>query len=549
MTLWLYSLLFSGIYASRLRDERQDQKSGSYNWNNGKLWHPSMESHNEAVAIIAGRVRQFYERKEPYRIYHGSTNTTRPSQRRRDQLIDTSKLTQVLQVDAQARTVLVEPNVPMDDLVETTLRYGLVPPVVMEFPGITVGGGFAGQAGESSSFRHGLFDRTVTWLEIVLANGDIATASKDTRADLFYSAAASFGTLGITTLLEVQLIEAKPYVELQYLPVASMREAVEAFEDLTQDTTIDYVDAIMFSAKKGIICSGRLTNTSNSRIQRFTRPTDTWFYLHAERLATASVQKPVVETIPLRDYLFRYDRGTFWTGVYAFRYFVTPFNRVTRWALDYFMHTRVMYHALHKSGFANQYVVQDVAVPYHAADEFMQFLDKSFGLYPIWLAPVNQAGNSPDAPRGLLVETPESKSPDEMINFGVWGPGSSNRSKFVEDNRRLERKVQSLNGRKWLYAHAYYTADEFWSIYNRGIYDDIRAKYNAGHLPTIYEKVKVDVEAEEKARKESWFTAIFWSVWPLSGLYGVYKVLRGGDYLLPRERLWKRSRAENQASH
>lgn len=29
--------------------------------------------------------------------------------------------------------------------------------------------------------------------------------------------------------------------------------------------------------------------------------------------------------------------------------------------------------------------------------------------------------------------------------------------------------------------------------------------------------------------------AIFWSIWPLSGLYGLYKVLIGGDYLLRPE--------------
>ena len=501
-----------------------------------------MESHNETVANIAAQARQFYQRKVPFRLYHGSTNSTRPSRRRRDQLIDTSKLDRVLKVDTQARTVLVEPNVPMDILVETTVRHGLVPPVVMEFPGITVGGGFAGQAGESSSFRHGLFDRTVIWLEIVLADGEIATASKDDKAELFYSAAASFGTLGITTLLKIQLVEAKPYVELEYLPVCSMREAVQLFEDLTQDTTIDYIDAIMLSADSGIICSGRLTDASNFRIQRFTRPTDNWFYHHVKKIANGPIEKPVVETIPLQDYLFRYDRGAFWTGLYAFKYFITPCNRFTRWALDYFMHTRVMYHALHTSGLAAQYVVQDVAVPYHAADDFMQFLDKSFGYYPIWLTPVDQAGrNSKDAPRGLLVETAESKTPDKMINFGVWGPGSTKRSQFQQDNRSLEQKVQSLNGRKWLYGRVYYTADEFWTIYDRRAYDDMRAKHNADRLANVYEKVKVDIEAEEKARNEHRVAAMLSSIWPLRGLYGVYTILRGGDYLLPRERRWRRS--------
>lgn len=64
-------------------------------------------------------------------------------------MVDTSGLNHVITIDTKSMTALVEPNVPMDALVEATLREGLLPPVVMEFPGITVGGGFAGTAGES----------------------------------------------------------------------------------------------------------------------------------------------------------------------------------------------------------------------------------------------------------------------------------------------------------------------------------------------------------------------------------------------------------------
>jgi delta24-sterol reductase len=103
-----------------------------------------MERHNKAVATIATDVRRFYDAKESFRIYHGSTNSTRSSLFRRDKMIDTSRLCHVLKVDRERRTALVEPNVPMDRLVETTAKYGLVPPVVMEFPGITAGGGYAG---------------------------------------------------------------------------------------------------------------------------------------------------------------------------------------------------------------------------------------------------------------------------------------------------------------------------------------------------------------------------------------------------------------------
>jgi len=104
-------------------------------------------------------------------------------------MVDTSQLNHVLKVDGKSKTCLVEPNVPMDQLVDAVRPYGLVPPVVMEFPGITVGGGFAGTAGESSGFKYGFFDSTVNWIEVVLATGEVVTASPTEHSDLFYAAA------------------------------------------------------------------------------------------------------------------------------------------------------------------------------------------------------------------------------------------------------------------------------------------------------------------------------------------------------------------------
>ena len=103
-----------------------------------------MEAHKSAVLEISSRIKDYHSRNEPFRIYHGSTNSTRKAAYERKRMVDTSGLAHVLQVDREKRTVLVEPNVPMDALIKETLKYGLIPPVVMEFPGITVGGGFAG---------------------------------------------------------------------------------------------------------------------------------------------------------------------------------------------------------------------------------------------------------------------------------------------------------------------------------------------------------------------------------------------------------------------
>jgi FAD/FMN-containing dehydrogenase len=81
-----------------------------------------MQNHKHAVEKIAASVQDYFRRREPFRIYHGSTNSTRQTVYRRGNMVDTSALSRVLKIDAKARTVLVEPNVPMDRLVESTIR-------------------------------------------------------------------------------------------------------------------------------------------------------------------------------------------------------------------------------------------------------------------------------------------------------------------------------------------------------------------------------------------------------------------------------------------
>ncbi|SLM34619.1 fad-binding protein [Lasallia pustulata] len=443
-------------------------------------------------------------------------------------MIDVSGLSHVLEVDAESKTVLVEPNVPMDQLVEATLKYGLIPPVVMEFPGITVGGGFAGTGGESSSFKYGLFDVTVNWIEIVLADGQVVHASKAERHDLFYGAAGTFGTLGVTTLLELRLLRATTHVELTYNSVASFPEAIQKLRLAEADPSNDFVDGVLFAKDRGVVVVGRLKNISQNdtsiRIQRFSRARDPWFYLHAEQILGSSTPA-FKEAVPLIDYLFRYDRGGFWVGYYAFKYFKIPFNRVTRWALDKYMHTRVMYHALQESGFSQKYIIQDLALPYSTVQNFLEYIDTSFGFYPLWLCLLRPSGQTPLHPHSANGRY--SKKQETLLNVGLWGPGPSSHDAFVQANRQLEHKVRELFGMKWLYAQTYYTEEEFWDIYDRKWYEALRIKYHATTLPSVYDKVKIDLDAQRRRSVSG-----VWAIWPRSGLYGVAKAVIGSDYIL-----------------
>ena len=93
----------------------------------------------------------------------------------------------------------------------------------------------------------------MNFIEIVLGNGDIVVASRDERSDLLHGASGAVGTLGITTLLEIQLIEAKRCIKLTYHQVGSVSEAVDKVKTESSNPDIDYLDGILFSKEHGSI--------------------------------------------------------------------------------------------------------------------------------------------------------------------------------------------------------------------------------------------------------------------------------------------------------
>lgn len=488
-------------------------------------------------------MKGFYDRKEKFRIYHGSTNSTRKSALGRDPktVVDTSRLNHVVKVDTEAQVALVEPNVPMDRLVEETLKYGLVPPVVMEFPGITVGGGYAGTAGESSSFKHGFFDRTLNKVEMVLANGEVVTASEKERPDLFHGAAGAVGTLGVVTMVEIRLHKATKFVETTYHPVASMEDAIEKLQDFTsRPDEYDYVDGIMYSQTSGAIVTGRMTDTPSEdlSIQRFSDPRDPWFYLYVKDRISQNAG-PTSDAIPLPEYLFRYDRGGFWVGEAPFDYFPgVPFNNFTRWWLDDFLHTRMLYNALHASGRSEQMIVQDLALPYENAAEFVKRMDDKFKIWPLWLCPLKQSPYPTMHPHYNAYEA-DGKTLKPMLNIGLWGKAPSTHEGYIRANQDIEATLQELRGMKWLYAQTYFSEPDFWQDFDKRWYDSLREKYNATTLPTVWEKVRVDVKAERKAKENQPLSKKLLDMWPVSGLYGLRKSIQTRDYLQARNPAWK----------
>lgn len=150
------------------------------------------------------------------------------------------------------------------------------------------------------------------------------------------------------------------------------------------------------------------------------------------------------------------------------------------------------------------------------------------------------------APRGERSFSQGNNIKDEiLLDVGIWDMGPADSHDFIKLNRDFESKVTALGGMKCLYAHAYYTEQEFWDIYDEKKYMELRRKYHAESLPSVYDKVKVDLQGvaggmvEKKAETWSdWAYKRFWGTWPLGGLYGVASATKGlvvqSDFLLKK---------------
>jgi len=282
-------------------------------------------------------------------------------------------------------------------------------------------------------------------------------------------------------MVKLHLVPAKDFVRLKYYLVKSFDEAVKLTEKKVGEG-VNFVDGIIFTKDRGVIMTGNFSDESDLPLATFSKRTDDWFYIHVDKISKR--HEIYEEIIPIKDYLFRYDRGAFWMGYYVFNYFKIPFTKLTRFLLERISKTRTLYHLAHATNMSQEYFVQDLSMPRDSVLEFMQFVDDELHIYPLWLCPLRPGRDDKFSPNTIKT--------DLVINVGVWGKVKGGYENFIRANRNVENKVWELGGRKVLYAHAYYPRDEFWKIYDNIWYNALREKYFANSVfPDIYDKVKV----------------------------------------------------------
>ncbi|SFQ59021.1 FAD/FMN-containing dehydrogenase [Amycolatopsis arida] len=419
--------------------------------------------------------------KRTSNLFRGRSNPAAPG-------LDVSGFRHVLDVDPVARTADVEGMVTYEQLVDATLPHGLMPLVVPQLKTITLGGAVTGLGIESSSFRNGMPHESVLELELLTGDGRIVVARPEgEHRDLFSGFPNSYGTLGYALRLRIELEPVRPYVRLRHVRHTRAEDYFAALAEVCRTRRhaglgVDFVDGTVFGPDELYLTLGTFTDEAPYTSDY------TWLDIYYR-----SIRRRAEDYLTVRDYLWRWDTDWFWCsealGVQHRPVRLLLGRRLLRsdvyWKVVAFdRRHRVLDRVTRlRGGTPREPVVQDIEVPVERAAEFLDFFHREVPISPVWVCPLRQRADV----RWPLYEL----DPDTCyVNFGFWSsvplPDGAEEG---TTNRRIERVVADLGGRKSLYSASYYPEDEFWRLYNGPAYRELKRRYDPEErLLDLYDK-------------------------------------------------------------
>lgn len=436
----------------------------------------ALEVHRAGVERLLGSYRSI-PATASVRLAKPTSNLFRARSKRTAPGLDTSGLTNVISVDPEARTADVAGMCTYEDLVAATLPYGLSPLVVPQLKTITLGGAVTGLGIESASFRNGLPHESVLEMDILTGAGELLTVSPQQHPDLYRAFPNSYGTLGYSTRLRIELEPVKPFVALRHLRFHALTDMVAAMDRIIDTggwdgVPVDYLDGVVFSADESYLCVGVRTSTPGP-VSDYTGQD---IYYRSIQHDTGSKE----DRLTMHDYFWRWDTDWFWCS----RSFGAQNPRMRRWwprryrrssfywklvALD--QRFDIADRIEKRNGRPpRERVVQDIEVPIEHIEEFVTWFLGNVPITPVWLCPLRLR----DQDGWPLYPIRAGRT---YVNAGFWSSVPVGATEGAT-NRLIEAKVGELDGHKSLYSESFYTREEFDELYGGEAYKTVKKMYD-----------------------------------------------------------------------
>ncbi len=138
--------------------------------------------------------------------------------------LDLRQFRGVVALDTAARTITVRTGTTWREVQEAIDPRGLAVQVMQTYNSFTVGGALSVNA-HGRYIGHGPVSSTVRSLRLVLASGDVVTASRTERPELFWAALGGYGAVGVIAEATLSLAEnVKVRREDEEMPISAYRE-------------------------------------------------------------------------------------------------------------------------------------------------------------------------------------------------------------------------------------------------------------------------------------------------------------------------------------
>jgi hypothetical protein len=431
--------------------------------------------HEQKVQAVARSIRECATTRRPgeyFSLRKATVPHTIPqpgNPKHRDKKISILDLSEILDVDPEGKTCIAEPGVTFEALVRETLTYNLVPLIVPELKTITVGGAVAGGGVESMSFRYGVFHDTCLEYELVTGTGQIIHCSPEKDPEVFGMVHSSFGTLGILTRLKFRLLPAAPFVHLDYLRFSSLESFLAALRGHSERRDVDFMDGIVHSPREFVLCLGRFVKEA---------PYTHSYLWNIYYRSTRNREKDYLRTY---DYLFRYDRESFWNS----RNFGLENKLLRLLAFPVALGSTRMLSLARRFPFLVKDppdVAADVLLPFAQVGAFFEWYLDVFNYFPLWILPCRIEKMYPFINPGFIGDLENLF----YVECGIFGFRQDGR---VDYYRVLEEKVFELKGVKALITHNHYDESTFWKIFDKQRYQRVKAMTDPHNLfRDIYHK-------------------------------------------------------------
>jgi FAD/FMN-containing dehydrogenase len=155
------------------------------------------------------------------------------------QVLGTTRMDRLLAFDAVTGRLTCEAGASLERIIEVFAPRGWFPMITPGTKFVTVGGCIANDIHGKAHHAQGCFVTSVESMEILLASGEVVTASREQYPDLFWATFGGMGLLGVilTATLWLRRIETT-YFRQQAIKARNLEEMLQALDE--NDATFPY---------------------------------------------------------------------------------------------------------------------------------------------------------------------------------------------------------------------------------------------------------------------------------------------------------------------